>query len=199
VYPLLRTGGLRVRSPFRRKNFGVRVLAPVAAAVAAVCAASPTPSTLALGVALGAGGEALRLWATGYLLKTDELTTAGPYAHLRHPLYAGTLLVGLGVLTAAGPRVLAIGAPLGLGFFFLYYLPRKERIESERLHARYGAAFDLYRKSVRALVPRLRPFEGRDPDARWSFARVVDNDELGTALAVTVAFAALAARLAFLR
>ena len=187
-----------LRSPLRRKNVRPRVLVPVAAALLAIAFSHPTPATLALGFALAAAGEALRLWATGHLVKTDRLTVVGPYAYLRHPLYAGSLLIGLGLLAAAGPRVLLVGAPLGLGFFFLYYLPRKERLESARLLERYGSAFDLYRKSVRMLIPRLRPFEGADRDARWSFARVVDNDELGTTLAVTLAFAGLCVRLAYL-
>jgi protein-S-isoprenylcysteine O-methyltransferase Ste14 len=186
-----------IRSPIRRKNIRPRVLAPVAAALLAWLFARPSPQTLALGSALVAAGAALRIWATGYLVKTDELTVAGPYAHLRHPLYAGSLLIGLGLLVAAGHPVLTVGAPLGLGFFFLYYLPYKERRESARLRERHGAPFESYRSAVRPLWPRLRPYPGASKDARWSLDQVVDNDEFGTTLTASLALLAVALRLLF--
>jgi protein-S-isoprenylcysteine O-methyltransferase Ste14 len=166
----------------------------VAGAAAALVFAHPSARSLSLGLPLAAGGEALRLWATGYLVKTHELTVAGPYSHLRHPLYAGTLLIGAGLLVAAGPRVAVLGLLLGLGFFFLYYLPYKERVESARLEARHGAAFSEYRSKVPLLVPRLRPFAREAGGERWSFAHVLENDELGTALALAVACALLVLR-----
>jgi protein-S-isoprenylcysteine O-methyltransferase Ste14 len=186
-----------LRSPLRRKNIRPRVLAPVAAALVAWFFARPSPQTLALGFTLVAAGAALRIWGTGYLVKTDELTVAGPYSHLRHPLYAGSLLIGLGLLVAAGHPVLTIGAPLGLGFFFLYYLPYKERRESARLAERHGAAFERYRGAVRPLWPRLRPYPGTSKDARWSLDQVIDNDEFGTTLTASLAFLAVALRLFF--
>jgi protein-S-isoprenylcysteine O-methyltransferase Ste14 len=180
-----------LRSPFRRKNFRPRVLAPVAAAAVGLAFSAPTTLSLCVGLALAASGEALRLWATGHLVKTDRLTVAGPYAHLRHPLYAGTLLIGAGLLVAAGRRVAAFGLPLGLGVFFLYYLPYKERVESARLETRHGTAFTLYRSQVPLLLPRLRPFVAGPEREGWSFSHVLENDELGTALAVVIAFTVL--------
>jgi protein-S-isoprenylcysteine O-methyltransferase Ste14 len=174
-----------LRSPFRRKNLGARVLVPVVAAGLALTFARPTPASLALGALLATIGEALRLWATGHLVKTRRLTLSGPYRHLRHPLYAGTLLIGAGFLVAAGPTVAALALPVGLAFFFAYYLPYKERRESARLARRHGDAFRAWRAAVPALLPRLRPWRGAHAAAagpRWQFARVVANDELGTAL-----------------
>ena len=43
-----------------------------------------------------AAGATLRFWGAGYLVKNDRLTLVGPSAHLRHPLYAGTLCLALG-------------------------------------------------------------------------------------------------------
>ena len=167
-------------------------MAPLAGAALALAFSAPTALSLRVGLALAAAGAVLRLWATGYLVKTDRLTVAGPYAHLRHPLYAGTLLIGSGLLVAAGRRVAAVGLPLGLGIFFFYYLPYKERVESARLEARHGAAFALYRKEVPLLLPRLRPFRAGEETEPWSLAHVIENDELGTTLAVVLAFAVLA-------
>jgi protein-S-isoprenylcysteine O-methyltransferase Ste14 len=188
-------GGRRLfKSPFRRRNVRPRALSVVAAALIVVLYARPTFATLVCGLALLIAGEGLRVWATGHLVKTDRLTVAGPYAYIRHPLYAGSLLIGFGLLVGAGVRVATVGVPLGLGFFFLYYLPRKESVESARLRARYGSAFDEYRSSVPQLLPQLRRFAGPTCETAWSFARVLENDEVGTALGVSLVLAALLLR-----
>jgi len=179
-----------LRHPFRRKNFRPRAFAVYAAAIAALVVAKPELRLFVPGLALAVAGAALRLWATGHLLKTDELTTAGPYGHLRHPLYAGALLMGTGFLLMAGPQVATVLLPLGLVFYFGYYLAYKERVESERLEAIYGDEFRRYRASVPALIPRLTRWRAH-PDGeapRWRLERVVENDEQ-TALA----YAAIAA------
>ncbi|MBC8474043.1 MAG: hypothetical protein H8D54_04490 [Candidatus Omnitrophica bacterium] len=41
-------------------------------------------------------GLILRLWANGYAIKMDKLTTSGPYSFVRHPLYLGTMLIIIG-------------------------------------------------------------------------------------------------------
>jgi protein-S-isoprenylcysteine O-methyltransferase Ste14 len=190
-----------MRAPFRRKNFHWRVLLPCAAALLVVALARPTPTTLAVGLLLVAAGETLRLWAAGHLVKTQDLTLSGPYRFLRHPLYAGTLLIGAGFIIAAGPPVTWVAMPLGLAFFFFRYLPAKDRRESGRLETRYGSRYDAYRKQVRGILPRLQPWggpvrspgEARAARVRWSFDRVVGNDELGTLFAVVMLLAAFAA------
>lgn len=185
-----------LRHPFRRKNFRPRAFVLYAAGIAALAVADPTWRLFLPGLALVVAGQGLRLWATGHLVKTDELTTAGPYGHLRHPLYAGSLLMGSGFLLMAGPRVATVVLPIGLVFYFGYYLGYKERVEAERLEALYGDAFRAYREAVPALLPRLSRWRSHPPgDApRWRIERVVENDEQ-TALAYA-AVAAIALTLA---
>ena len=176
-----------LRHPFRRKNFRPRALVLYAGGLGAIAAADPAPVLFALGAVVVATGQALRLWATGYLVKTDELTTAGPYAHMRHPLYAGALLMGTGFLLMAGPRIATVALPLGLVFYFGYYLGYKDAVESERLEALYGATFRAWRDGVPPLWPRWSRW--RSPlaggPARWRIERVLENDEQ-TALAYAV-------------
>jgi protein-S-isoprenylcysteine O-methyltransferase Ste14 len=153
--------------------------------------ADPTPARIGVGLLLVLAGEGLRFWSAGHLIKNQRLTVSGPYAHLRHPLYAGTMLVGVGLLWMGGGSAAPWLLCVGLLFFFLHYLPYKERIESARLERRYGDAYRRYRGAVPALLPSLRPWS--DPevarDERWSAERVWANNEDGAALAVALAAA----------
>lgn len=185
-----------LRHPFRRKTTKPRTFAIYAIGAAALWFARPQLALFAPGLLLVATGQALRLWATGYLIKTDELTVVGPYAHLRHPLYLGALLVGSGFALMSGPGVARVVLPLGIAFFFGYYLRYKERVEAERLDALYGDEFRAYRAAVHALWPRLRAWRPRPPGetAHWRLDRVLENDEqtaLAYVIAATVALAAI--------
>jgi protein-S-isoprenylcysteine O-methyltransferase Ste14 len=187
-----------VRHPFRRKNLSPRLLPLYALAIAGFVLARPSRTSFLLGSVLVAAGAVLRFWGAGYLVKNDLLTLAGPYAHLRHPLYAGTLCLalGFGVIASGWALVLVLGCFLPL--FFLYYFPYKERVESARLERRHGSAYTEYRRAVPALLPSLIPFTPADRDAasgaRWSVQRLRDNDETGTMLGIGVALLLLALR-----
>jgi hypothetical protein len=153
--------------------------------------ADPTPARIGVGLLLVVAGEGLRFWSAGYLVKNRRLTVSGPYAHLRHPLYAGTMLVGVGLLWMGGGSAAPWLLLVGLLFFFFHYLPYKERIESARLERRYGEAYRRYRVAVPALLPSVRAWS--DPEVArvegWSAERVRANNEDGAALAVAVAAA----------
>lgn len=186
--------------PFRRKNFRLRVLAPAALALLILALAEPDLASGLIGLPLILAGCALRVWATGHLVKTEEFTVSGPYAHLRHPLYTGTLAIGSGFAILAGWEVAVLALPTLLGLFFGYYFPRKERIESERLEGLYGNEYRAYRAAVRALFPSLRPWQPKaEPgpgkgEQAWSFDRFRDNDELGTCVTISIALAIVASR-----
>ena len=52
-------------------------------------------------------GEAIRVWAAGHLEKSREVTRSGPYRWTRHPLYAGSCVIALGVAIASNSVVVA--------------------------------------------------------------------------------------------
>src|SRR5438477_7276448 len=56
------------------------------------------PSLLSLiaGSLIVTAGAALRTWSSGHVQKNRELSMDGPYAYVRHPLYVGNFLLGLG-------------------------------------------------------------------------------------------------------
>jgi protein-S-isoprenylcysteine O-methyltransferase Ste14 len=189
-----------VRHPFRRKNARLRLLPVYLVAAVLFAVAEPTPLGFALGTALVAAGLALRAWSAGHLEKTRRLVMSGPYAHLRHPLYAGALLLGVGFGVMAGRVGLLIALAVGLPFFYSYYLPYKERVEGARLQRRYGEAYAFYRAGVPALLPALEawtpPSELRDEVARpWNRECFRANRELGTLLGGLLALGLFAARL----
>lgn len=188
-----------LRHPFRRKNRRPQVLLPAALAVGVVATARPTPASLSFGLPLIVAGAGLRIWAAGHLVKTEAFTVSGPYAYLRHPLYAGTLLVTTGLLLLAGSAPAWVVLAGFLALFFAHYLPRKERCEADRLEARYGPHFRAYRAAVRPLRPRARPWRAPgprsgDPCPRWRIARLRENDELGTTLVILLLLAAMLLR-----
>jgi protein-S-isoprenylcysteine O-methyltransferase Ste14 len=147
--------------------------------------AEPTGAYLLAGVLVAAVGEALRLWASGYLEKDRRLTTAGPYAWTRNPLYLGSFLVGVGFTLATGKWVLLI---VLFALFAAVYFPVMKR-EAARLEAAFPGDYSLYASRVPLLVPRIpRGNDRHGPSFSW--AQVWANREavtiVGLALVVVI-------------
>lgn len=112
--------------------------------------ARPTWMSIGLGCLVALPGLWLRAVAAGHVRKNAELTTSGPYAYTRNPLYLGSILIALGFAVAAyNPW---IGVVL-VALFLAIYLPV---IRSEEAYLR-GAfpGFDDYARKVPRLLPRL--------------------------------------------
>ena len=120
--------------------------------------ARPTPELLAWGGALAALGLAIRSWAAGHIRKEKELTTGGPYAHTRNPLYVGSFLVGLGVTVAGGRWLFVV---LFLAFFVFVY-GRTIRGEAELLEGLFGEEYRRYARHVPLILPRPTPYRPED-------------------------------------
>jgi len=149
------------------RNRGTLLALP---AFALVAFGRPTAASIAFGLPLALAGEALRCWAVGYsgvttrsdAVTAPSLVTAGPYAHVRNPLYVGNFLTALGFTVAftgglsrrgrATMTALALGTMLGV---YATIVP----LEEAYLRKKFGPAFDEYAQRVPRLVPRLRPAE----------------------------------------
>ena len=146
------------------KNRGTLLAIP---AIPLVLFGRPSRASMAVGVPLALGGEALRCWAVGYSGVTTRadrvtapaLTTAGPYAYVRNPLYVGNFLTACGFTLAftgaLARRERALLATLGLGTMLAVYAAIVP-LEEGYLRATFGDAFDEYVARVPRLVPRLR-------------------------------------------
>jgi protein-S-isoprenylcysteine O-methyltransferase Ste14 len=158
----------------------IRVVLVLAFIVALAILGRPRPIDVALGVPFVLAGGALRAWAAGYLRKTHELAVGGPYAHVRHPLYLGRLLLLTGFgLMARLPYSLHLAA-LAAGYvvFFGYYMPRKEQVEGARLEQVHGDTYRTYRDAVHPLLPRLSPYRGPGgASGAWRWAYFARNRE----------------------
>jgi protein-S-isoprenylcysteine O-methyltransferase Ste14 len=113
--------------------------------------AQPTIPLMLAGLVVALFGVLIRAWAAGSIRKNKVLTTHGPYAFTRNPLYVGSFLIGIGFGIAAG--VLWILA-LFLVFFLLIY-GRTMRKEERRLEQLFGDEFTRYATAVPRFVPRF--------------------------------------------
>lgn len=122
------------------------------------------------GVGLIVAGTALRSWAAGFIQKKSVLTTGGPYAFVRHPLYlgSGTVALGFAVLTEDVLALIVIVTAIPALYLMVV---RREEFD---LGARFGVAWMRYAAETAAVLPRRR---GKPLDTAWSWARWRRNRE----------------------
>lgn len=79
----------------------------------------------------------------------QPLVTTGLYRHVRHPAYAGIILVaiGIGVTYENWISLLAVTAMVVLG------VANRVRIEEKALREYYGAAYEAYYRSTKRFLP----------------------------------------------
>jgi hypothetical protein len=80
----------------------------------------PQPQPIAWSLLLVAPGLWLRGYASGYVKKNSELTITGPYAHVRNPLYLGSILIAAGFAVALMSLAFTIVLVV---IFLLIYVP----------------------------------------------------------------------------
>lgn len=164
-----------------------RVPAGYAVGVAVLLLARPRLEGLPVAALLLAAGEALRLWASGHIEKTERLATGGPYAHTRNPLYVGSLLLALGV----GVAVASPWAVLLIALYYAAFYPAVVREEAAFLRQRFGEEYAIWERAVPLFLPRLTPGGPRGSHFAWS--RVRRNREWHTAAALPLLLAAVGA------
>ena len=116
--------------------------------------ARPTLPLILAGLVVALAGVLIRGWAAGAIRKNSILTTHGPYAFTRNPLYLGSFFIGIGFGIASG--VVWILAVFLLVFALIY--GRTMRREEKRLAGLFGEQFDRYAASVPRFVPRPAPW-----------------------------------------
>jgi protein-S-isoprenylcysteine O-methyltransferase Ste14 len=151
-----------------------------AAAVVAFLLARPTWRSLAVGFVVAAIGEGIRVWAAGHLEKGREVTRSGPYRWTRHPLYAGSAILAVGVVIASRSGVVALLAALYIGAT----IPAAIRTEEAYLRRTFGDTYDRYANNQSAPM-----------DRRFSLERARRNREYRAVAGLCTGFALLALKL----
>ena len=153
--------------------------------------ASPTASSILVGVALGLVGLLIRGWAAGTIRKEEQLTTTGPYAYTRNPLYIGSLVLGVGITLGGGHLT-------WVALFLVFYLVVYTRTmvgESRLLTELFGERYARYAGQVPAFFPRLTPYRGPDDTGGgFSLIRYRRNNEWEAVLGFVLVFGYLTVR-----
>jgi protein-S-isoprenylcysteine O-methyltransferase Ste14 len=152
----------------------LRVPLGFAAAAVALWLAQPTLRSWWAGALVSVVGEVVRLWAAGHLEKGREITQTGPYRFVRHPLYLGSTLLGIGFAIAARHPGVAL---LTLAYLGLT-LTAAAKSEEAHLDEKFGGAYSAYRMSGARV--------GGGGAFRWS--RVAGNREYQAAAGLAAVF-----------
>src|SRR4029078_66697 len=104
--------------------------------------AEPTGESLLWGSLVAAVGEALRIWASGHLNKSREVTSSGPYRWFAHPLYVGSSIMGVGLAIASG----SLPVTVLIVVYLVATIGAAVRSEEAFLRQKFGDQYDRYRR-----------------------------------------------------
>jgi len=128
--------------------------------VAVILLAHPTKLSVACGAVFVVLGQALRFWAVGCIgryrgenVGALSLTTWGPYAFIRNPLYAGNALIGLGWGIMAGFLAVVIFVITFVLLYTVLIIPYEESF----LAKKFGAEYSRYKEMTGSFFPKGRP------------------------------------------
>ena len=136
-------------------------------------------------------GESFRVWGVGYIKnyrgpmpEVTELTTAGPYSHVRNPLYLANGIIGIGIALLSG---LYYAIPLFLLIFFLLYHPI---ILAEELFLtkKFGEKYLRYCQKVPRYFPRFLTFSEQHGTFSWNVILIKETHTIVTLFILTTLF-----------
>ncbi len=160
--------------------------------------AKPTWGSIVAGAAIAFAGVGLRAAASGYITKNAALTTTGPYAYTRNPLYLGSIIIAAGFAVAALSWWVVAGM---IVLFAAIYWP-VIRAEEAFLRTQF-AEYAEYARRVPRLWPRVtaqharnRRVPGTDSAGKtFSRERYRRHREYNAVLGTALMIAALVAKL----
>jgi protein-S-isoprenylcysteine O-methyltransferase Ste14 len=169
-----------------RLEIGLGVVAVAVPFIRPTIATLPSELRLkAAGLCLVLAGLGVRVWAAGFAgrhtrssrIEGSQLGTAGPYAHVRNPIYLGSVILGIGMVILSGDRRLLL--PCALTFLVLYFgmIPAEEEFLSQKFQDQY----EVYCRNVPRLIPRITgwpeavktPFNWRAVCGEWQLSLIL--------------------------
>jgi protein-S-isoprenylcysteine O-methyltransferase Ste14 len=153
---------------------------------------APQPAAIAWSLVLVLPGLWLRGYAAGYVKKNRELTQTGPYAHVRNPLYVGSILIAAGFALALMSWLVAAALAV---MFVLIYVP--VIASEERFLRATFVEFEEYSRRVPRLIPRLTPARTKEQAkpgtilGNFSFGLYLRHREYNAAIGATLLYLSL--------
>lgn len=116
-------------------------------------------------LAIVIAAQFFRTWAAGFVGTTargrethaDVLLTAGPYAHVRNPMYLGNLIITTALAMMSGLWYALPIAWTAYAFVYGNVIPYEETY----LRELFGEAYQAYYRAVPRLLPTLRGYPKR--------------------------------------
>lgn len=145
--------------------FTLRSYTPLPFLVVMIVFAQPTMMTMISGFVLMLFGELVRLWGVAYAgtltrvtgnVGAPEVIIAGPFAHVRNPLYIGNSITYIGVGIMANALVPWLVLVATLWFLFQYY--QIVLLEEEFLEKEFGAEYLEFKNNVPRFLPRWKKY-----------------------------------------
>ena len=135
---------------------------------------SPSVYSLIIGSGVVILGQLIHFISAGYLVKRDELITAGSYQFVRHPFYVGSFISDMGF------SLMALNAYIPLIYFPLFYLvviPKRVKMEEQFLLSKFGPEYEAYLERVPRYLPSLR-IHLRGGQGRFSWSQIHEKMEV---------------------
>lgn len=133
---------------FSRQSIGI-ILVSVFCFETSSYSIIPYASNFAISIILL--GLATRMYASGFVLKNKELSTTGPYAFVRHPLYTGNIMILIGLCLINGFFWSFVTA-----FIFLwFYYPTAIEYEDRKLKSLFSDTWEEWASMTPALMPKM--------------------------------------------
>lgn len=145
--------------------------------------AHPTWLSIVAGSAISVVGLIIRALASGHVRKNEQLTTTGPYAYTRNPLYLGSLIIAFGFTLASHRWIIAAMAAAMLVGIYVPVI----RSEEKFLRARFPE-FDNYCREVPRLWPRRSALQGSVGAFSWDLFWKHREYNAGLGAAAIIAF-----------
>ena len=179
-----------------RMMFPFRLAIGLAITVLATAWIAPAPffgsghrALHALGLLVIFAGLALRAWGAGSAgfhtrsgqIEAPRLATAGPFAHVRNPIYLGSILLGIGMSLLIGDPIAFVFTALAFSTLYFGIVPAEE----EFLQNHFGAEYHRYRECVPRFIPQLHPWQGR---TKRTFEWKAIRGEFGILLVLVVIY-----------
>tara|TARA_Y100000768_G_C23873849_1_gene631777 strand:- start:476 stop:1051 length:576 start_codon:yes stop_codon:yes gene_type:complete len=164
--------------------FKNRSFTPIPVALSIIYFAQPYNQYILFGAITLLLGEGIRMWSVSYAggetrttnVGAPSLCTAGPYGFVRNPIYVGNMLMYLGIVIIAGSPNLALMIITTMTFFLIQY-SLIISLEEEKLLELFGEEYNIYRKNVRSIIPRIYRWKTNDNRSPLPIIKLIKTEK----------------------